>query len=329
MSVRQNLAANIVLDLDFRKGTLLDQSGNSNDATPTSTPQWVSTRYGKSLKCDTIADLLTVSDSAELQPTSGAIFVFGEFRKQISSRIFSKRDGGGTHIEFNKSATQLWAYDGTNAPAAVVSTEGAIMIGVVFDTNSVRFYKDGIFLEEITSTFQVVANDAPIKIGNIFTGSLQSYDPMNEVLYLDSKPTDQQISELYDEWLQEGYIGTLPKRNFQYPELLAYPDLETDSIWTKGTGWSIANSKASSDGSQVADSDLTQDIGTVGKAYTIEYRVSNYSAGNITALAGSAEGTDRTANGVYTEYLTASESTEIGVRADLNFVGDIGSEQKD
>ena len=91
----------------------------------------------------------------------------------------------------------------------------------------------------------------------------------------------------------------------------------------KRTGWSIANSKASSDGSQVADSDLTQDIGTVGKAYTIEYRVSNYSAGNITALAGSAEGTDRTANGVYTEYLTVSESTEIGVRADLNFVGDI------
>ena len=51
--------------------------------------------------------------------------------------------------------------------------------------------------------------------------------------------------------------------------------------------------------------------------------VSNYSAGNVTAVLGDTEGTDRSSNATFTETITAGAGGDIDIRADLDFIGDI------
>ncbi len=100
----------------------------------------------------------------------------------------------------------------------------------------------------------------------------------------------------------------------------------TDTAWTKGTGWTIAAGVASSDGTQAGDADLTQTPAVAlipGEFYEVIFTVSNYSAGNVTAVVGATEGTDRAANGTFTETIKAGAVGDIDIRADLNFVGDI------
>jgi hypothetical protein len=97
-----------------------------------------------------------------------------------------------------------------------------------------------------------------------------------------------------------------------------------DTNWTKGTGWTIAAGVASSSGAQSDDADLTQTITpTAGLIYKVVFTVSGYSAGNVCAVVGDTEGTDRAANGTYTEYIMAGAGTDFDIRADLNFVGSI------
>lgn len=108
------------------------------------------------------------------------------------------------------------------------------------------------------------------------------------------------------------------------PDLVTNGAMAADTDWTKGTGWTIAAGVASCDGTQVADSDLTQSISAVsGKTYSVTFTVSNYVAGNVTPVVGDTEGTDRAANGTFTETITSGAGTDIDIRADLDFVGDI------
>jgi len=74
----------------------------------------------------------------------------------------------------------------------------------------------------------------------------------------------------------------------------------------------------------VANTDLTQSIGTTfGNTYEVEFTVSNYSAGNVVAVVGNLEGTDRAANGTFIEIISSGAGTDIDIRGDLDFVGDI------
>ena len=107
-------------------------------------------------------------------------------------------------------------------------------------------------------------------------------------------------------------------------DLVTNGEFAADTDWTKGTGWTIAAGVASSDGTQGGDADLTQALSLVnGKTYEVEFTVSNYSAGNVTPVAGDTEGTDRAANGTFTENIIAGAGGDIDIRADLDFVGDI------
>jgi len=98
----------------------------------------------------------------------------------------------------------------------------------------------------------------------------------------------------------------------------------SDTSWTKGTGWTIGSGVASSDGTQSADADLTQNVSAVnGQVYQVIYTISNFSAGNVVAVVGDTEGADTAANVTVTEYITAGAGTDIDIRADLDFIGDI------
>lgn len=98
-----------------------------------------------------------------------------------------------------------------------------------------------------------------------------------------------------------------------------------DAGWTQGTGWLISGGTATSNGDQSADADLEDDANApgAGNKYEVIYTVSNYSAGNVTAVVGNQEGTDRSSNATFTELIVASNTDVLKIRADLNFIGDI------
>jgi len=146
-----------------------------------------------------------------------------------------------------------------------------------------------------------------------FNSGTSKYEPVSNVAKLD-------VAQEYTK-----------AQNFDATSLVALgADLVTnggftaDSDWAKGPGWSIAAGVASSDGSQAGDSDLNQALSlTNGQTYEVEFTVSNFSAGNVTPVAGDTEGTDRAADGTFTENIVAGAGGDIDIRADLDFIGDI------
>ena len=109
------------------------------------------------------------------------------------------------------------------------------------------------------------------------------------------------------------------------PELVVNGGFDSDSDWTKGTGWSIADGVASSDGSQSSSSALQAvDILTIGTTYEITFTVVSRSAGSITARLGTnGVGTTRTATGTYRELITCAGTDDVRMTASNDFVGSI------
>ena len=108
------------------------------------------------------------------------------------------------------------------------------------------------------------------------------------------------------------------------PELTLNGDFADTTIWTLGTGLSIANGVASWDGSQVADSDLEQPEALIAATqYVVEFTLKNVTAGAIQPLLGTAAGTARSANGTFSETITHAGAATLFLRADASFVGDV------
>ena len=101
----------------------------------------------------------------------------------------------------------------------------------------------------------------------------------------------------------------------------------TDSDWTKGASWSIANGKAS--WTAGSSDTLSQSIGALsGSKYKVTYTLFNYvGAGNLTVSLGTGTGTARTGAGEYEEEITSGGSNILtftpdaaGTSFDIDFV---------
>lgn len=134
------------------------------------------------------------------------------------------------------------------------------------------------------------------------------------------------LSLLGDEvgaWMADTTVETITGA-----ELITNGDFASDTIWSKGTGWTIAAGVASCDGSQTGDSDLKQDVSAaVSTTYIIQYTISNYSAGEIQPnfLGAGGLGIARSVNGTFTDTIVSpSDATGFfALRADVDFIGDI------
>lgn len=95
------------------------------------------------------------------------------------------------------------------------------------------------------------------------------------------------------------------------PELISNGDFASDTVWTKGTGWTIASGVGSHSSS--SSSILQQNISTVsGGVYEITYTITAISAGQLTTrLIGTTTvaGATHTTAGTFTETLTANSTT--------------------
>jgi len=93
-------------------------------------------------------------------------------------------------------------------------------------------------------------------------------------------------------------------------------DFATDTDWTKGTGWTIAGGVANKV-SGVSGTFLTQAGSLIeGADYEVGYTVSNYTGtGNFSVRVGGFSGANITADGTYTEIITAGSTGGIEIFA--------------
>lgn len=96
-------------------------------------------------------------------------------------------------------------------------------------------------------------------------------------------------------------------------ELVTNGTFDTDSDWVKGSGWSIANGKASCNGSST---NLSQNgVLVVGKNYKITITVTDYVSGTVEVSAGASPRGTMSANGTYTFYQNATPTTNFYIVA--------------
>ena len=109
-------------------------------------------------------------------------------------------------------------------------------------------------------------------------------------------------------------------------ELFTNGGFSSDSDWTKGTGWTIANGVASHDASGGAG-DLTQDLSlTLGKSYriTIEITATDTTELYFTTDSGDYVQVAGSPIGVHSHVFIADESTHsVGVRGSGNWDGSV------
>lgn len=106
-------------------------------------------------------------------------------------------------------------------------------------------------------------------------------------------------------------------------DLVTNGGFATDTSWTKGTGWTIPTPVADQDNAG-GDSDLTQALSLVnGSTYQVKFEVKAYTDGNVTAVAGDTEGTDRASAAIFTENIVAGAGGDIDIRADSTFTGQV------
>lgn len=103
--------------------------------------------------------------------------------------------------------------------------------------------------------------------------------------------------------------GGYEEQQFYFDGLVTNGTFDTDTNWTKGTGWTISGGVASA--SSALNSSLIQSpfTTTAGMTYAITYTISGYTSGAIRPLLEGTIGTYRSANGTFTDYIVSPSSS--------------------
>ena len=114
----------------------------------------------------------------------------------------------------------------------------------------------------------------------------------------------------------DGSLNTvIPPYQVLPTELVTNGTFDTDSDWTKGTGWTISGGKAIAT-SAPSGSQLYQTSLIVGKTYQATFTITDITSGAFRFLFGDGSNTsgDYTSAGTYTVSLTAANSNRLGIR---------------
>ena len=105
-------------------------------------------------------------------------------------------------------------------------------------------------------------------------------------------------------------------------ELVTNGNFATDSNWTKGAGWTISGGAAN--GSSTTGDLYQENVVESGKYYKVTFTISNYVSGSVRVELpnNAASGTERSANGTYTETILSAGTTVL-FDARTSFTGSI------
>lgn len=223
-------------------------------------------------------------------PSSGNIIFY--FRQKDSSNKWE------FHIELGGASTRLYErVEGvSNSRASGGATINGSIITLIADGANIRAFVGTTQAFSYTTAYNFLRETAS-ELNSLGTGGVVS---------------DIQVFKRY-----------LRSTNGLGGELVINGDFATDTVWTKGTGWTISGGTAN----KVAgtSSNLAQNsILTLGKYYQMLITVSNYSAGTLSIfIGGSLSVVSITANGTYTLYGTADTSINLLIQGSTTFAGSI------
>ena len=107
----------------------------------------------------------------------------------------------------------------------------------------------------------------------------------------------------------DGFLHSVKPNVVLGDELVVNGSFDTDSDWTKGTGWTISGGTANSDGT-INQSILQTNVFTIGKSYKITFTISNVVGSLATRIWMATGGAkiEANADGNYTTYWVADGS---------------------
>lgn len=136
-------------------------------------------------------------------------------------------------------------------------------------------------------------------------------DAVNDafVEYFDGNSIDASFTLSEDLGTDERVLMVFADRPL--PDYVTNGTFATDTIWTKGTGWTIGAGVATATGA--ISTDLTETASPTliaGHSYTITFTITR-SAGGVIPKIGGTSGTERTSSGTYTETIIAGSTQAI------------------
>ena len=161
---------------------------------------------------------------------------------------------------------------------------------------------------DIPSLFMIPSAVSSGKVHSVFPNSTDADFDFNR----DSSATRVNSQGLIEE---VGYFGS---------ELVTNGSFDADSNWSKGTGWSIANGKASKVAGSAAE--LTQasvfPSGFLSKTFRITFTL-EVTAGSVRLRAGTNSQSYLNSSGTYSYTLTPAGNDQLKFDADSSFAGSV------
>ena len=166
------------------------------------------------------------------------------------------------------------------------------------------------------------------------TGTFESVVNLNNVLYTAVKRTSGGSTVYYLEQFDFD-LSLDAAKSFDTSTTVAATNgtFDSDTGWTKGTGWTISGGTATCSGAQSAYSSLSQNVASVAdsKTYRVEFTLSNVTAGTIQPKVGGTNGTagyTESSAGTYTQDITmpgsgTSTTNALDFIANASFAGSI------
>jgi len=104
---------------------------------------------------------------------------------------------------------------------------------------------------------------------------------------------------------EDGVLNSVKPKRTLGSELVTNGTFDTDSDWTKGANWNISGGTANADGTSLGALLQLVSLAEIGKKYLLKFSISNYTSGNIRVYYGGVFTDFVTANGDYTQTITA------------------------
>lgn len=202
---------------------------------------------------------------------------------------------------------KIYTYQaGTTTPKATFTTSDAS----VQNTNPVVLDAAGravIFIQGSYRFDTFDANDVLIRSVDNVT-SFATLESTNTAFFQSFSGTGSQTTFNLSETLGTESAALLVFVSRATESYVTNGSFATDTGWTKGSGWTIGAGVATATGAiSTALSQTSPKTLVDGKAYRLTYTVTRSAGGIIPSIGGRA-GTERTANGTYTEIIIASST---------------------
>jgi hypothetical protein len=311
---------------------------------------------GKALDFDGVNDDVTIPNSDSINITGNALTIAGYINTDGSASwqgICYKDSGNlkGFQLFVDKTGDPNIAF-GIHTGGfyrlysnEVIENNKWYFVVATYDGTNQSIYINGVFDNSQAATGNITDSSAEnLYIGRNTVGSERFNGEIGGFKIFNTALTAAQVADLYLNpekivpdgvadsalklWLpmMEG-AGTMCVNGAPDAlgsELVTNGDFDTDSDWTKGTGWSISGGTASCDGSQSGNSILYQGIGhSANKLYQIEFTISGYVSGQIDFALDTPFFGATSSNGTFIFSAIPPSGGNFIIRANSTFVGSI------